>query len=161
MSIRDAHNLRQHSFFGVCVAGLLLLAGFATPAAFGQTPTPPTSSTNPNAQAIAQLQSTRALLHKANHDYQGYRAKGMHQITLAIHALEGTKAPHQPKHKPGGGQTGGHEAQQVSDAQLAQAIQQLQAVETSLVGNANRHVAVANGHINKAIQDLQTALKIK
>jgi hypothetical protein len=150
-----------YRFAGAVITGLLVLGASAPSAAYGQTTLPPTGWTNPNSQAIAQLKSIRALLHGADHDYQGYRVKAMHQITDAIHALEGIKTPPKKPHKPPTGQKGNHEPQAVSDAQLTQAIQQLQTVQSQLTGTTGHHVAAASNHITKAIQDLQTALKIK
>jgi hypothetical protein len=131
------------------VAGLL----FAGHAGAAQTPT------NPNAQAIEQLKQTRALLHKADHDYKGNRVKAIHEITKGIHALEGTNARHRP-HPVKSGKSGG-EPQSVSDAQLKQAITQLQAVQSQLGISTSGNVGVANAAISRAIQDLQTALSIK
>jgi hypothetical protein len=116
------------------------------------------TTTNPNAQAIVQLKQTRALLHKADHDYKGNRVKAMHEITKAIHALEGTHGRHhaQPKSSKSGG-----EPQAVSDAQLKLAITQLQTVQSQLGSSTTSNVAVANAAISRAVQDLQTALAIK
>jgi hypothetical protein len=116
------------------------------------------TTTNPNAQAIAQLKQTRALLHKADHDYKGNRVKAMHEITKAIHALEGTHGRHY--HHAKSGKSGG-EPQSVSDAQLKLAITQLQAVQSQLGSSTSANVGVANAAISRAIQDLQTALSIK
>jgi len=153
----------------IVVAGSFVIVGVGTPAAFGQTPapkpgqTPNASNTNAgtHAQIIAELKATRALLHKGDHDYQGYRHKAVHQITEAIHALEGVKGVPQKPHKPIGNHTNGHEPQSVSDGQLAQAVQQLQTVQSQLAGNQHHRAVAANKHVSNAIQDLQTALKIK
>jgi hypothetical protein len=145
----------------VIAVGLLFVAGTALPNASAQAVAPLPSTLSPVNQAIVQLKATRTLLHKADHDYQGYRVKGIHQITQAIHALEGTKPPKQLPPAGPGQKGGGNEPQAVSDAQLAEAIQQLQVVQTQLTTIPGRHVTVAREHIGKSIQDLQTALKIK
>jgi hypothetical protein len=133
----------------------LLVAGLFFAGQAGATQTP----SNPNAQAIVQLKQTRALLHKADHDYKGNRVKAMHEITKAIHALEGTHGRHQP-HPVKSGKSGG-EPQSVSDAQLKLAITQLQTVQSQLGSSTTANVGVANAAISRAIQDLQTALSIK
>jgi hypothetical protein len=143
-------NWRQTT---LAIIGFSLITGAS---AAGQLPVGTTYT-----QSITQLKASRELLHKANHDYQGYRAKAVHQITLAIHALEGTKPPAKGPYKQATGQASGHELQSVSDAQLAKAVQQLQTVQTQLVSMSGPNVIVASGHVSKAIEDLQTALKIK
>jgi hypothetical protein len=153
-------NVFRYRFAGAVITGLLVFGASAPSTAYGQT-TPPAAANRPNSAVIAQLKSIRATLHGADHDYQGYRVKAMHNITDAIHALEGIKTPPKKPHKPTTGQKGTHEAQAVSDAQLTQALQQLQTVQSQLTRATGRHVAAASNHITKAIQDLQTALKIK
>jgi hypothetical protein len=125
----------------------------------------PAQSDGPYAQAIAQLRTTRALLHQANHDYKGHRVKAMHDITQAIHALLPAHHPHrtgtttgQPA-KTAQGQ-GNNEPQSVSDGQLRQAIQQLQSVRSSLGSSQNGNIATATAAIGRAIQELQTALQV-
>jgi hypothetical protein len=49
----------------------------------------------------------------------------------------------------------------VSDAQLRKAIEQLQATRASLGGGTARNVAVAGAAIDRAIRELQIALKIR
>jgi hypothetical protein len=153
-------NVFRYPFAGTVITSLLVLRASASSTAYGQT-TPPAAANRPNSAVIAQLKSIRTTLHGADHDYQGYRAKAVHQITDAIHALEGVKTPPQKPHMPTTGQKGIHEPQAVSDAQLTQAIQQLQTVQSQLTGTTGHHVVAASNHITKAIQDLQTALKIK
>jgi hypothetical protein len=108
-----------------------------------------------NAQIIAQLKATRALLNLADRDYQGHRAKAVHEITKAIHRLANLpgKAGQGPARQPGG-----KEAQDVSDAQLRQGIQQLQQIETLL--NNGKHPRALT-HIQTAIKEMQTALTIR
>src|SRR5689334_17173976 len=97
---------------GLALAGLIVLAGDSGAAQKGgQKKKKNTSLTN--AQLVQVLMDARTLVHNANHDYKGYRAKGAHQIRQAIHALE-------PKHKHPQLPTikgGNNEPQAVSDKQ--------------------------------------------
>jgi hypothetical protein len=156
MSAREV--IRRNRFLGVGIlAASLFLAVNAGPVpALGQTATG--SAASANTQAVQELKATRALLHKADHDYKGNRVKAIHEITKAIHALEGTHSRQHPHHPPA---KGGGESQAVSDAQLQKAIQQLQTVQSQLGGGQSSNVTVANAAIGRAIVDLQTALKIK
>jgi hypothetical protein len=146
---------------GAAIASVVLAGGFV-PTAYGQvTKTGPALTAN--SQLITQLRSVHTLLHEANHDYDGYRAKASHQVTEAIHALEGIKNPPK-KHKPIhnlGKKAAIHEPQSVSDAQLNQALQQLQTLQPQLTSSSAANVAAAGKHVGQAIADLQTALKIK
>jgi hypothetical protein len=100
------------------------------------------------------------LLERADHDYKGHRARAVHEITAAIHAVEGRphharRLPHIPKphaHRPAR-----TEPQAVSDAQLRQAIQQLAAVEAQL-GTLHPKARAA---IAAAVRELHTALRIR
>jgi hypothetical protein len=138
------------SFF-VAAAGLLAL---------GSTGNAEPKIAPAHAPILQGLHQTHALLHMANHDYDGFRAKAMHQVTKAIHTLHPPhprtpKTPHAPPPpRP-------NEPQAVSDAQLKQAIQQLNVILNqlgSLPGDA--HAATAMGHVRSAIADLNVALKI-
>jgi hypothetical protein len=141
---------------------VLLLSGLAL--ATRAEAAAPTKKKVVNAEVIAQLKSARALMHKANHNYKGHRAKAMHQTTQAIHALGGggkKKDPAAPPKvtPPTGKRT--PEAQAISDAQLRQAQTDLKAILTtlnSLPAGAGRAKAI--NHIKKAIADLDTALKV-
>jgi hypothetical protein len=107
---------------------------------------------------VAELHQSRLLLHNANHDYDGYRAKAMHDVGKAMHALD-------PKHKhelPKESGPAVKEDQKKSDAQLATAAKQIQVVigqltsapATPATTSAVKHLEAALGHLN-------TALKIK
>jgi hypothetical protein len=130
-------------------------------------------------QVIAELKSARALLEKANHDYQGHRAKAVHEITHAIHLLEHGKHHPNPQAATGNGNgnkpvaAGGkkgkkgagnankpNEPQGESDAQLKHAIEILHKVEEQLQGGQAQHHHHASEAIHKAIHELHTALKV-
>jgi hypothetical protein len=118
--------------------------------------------TGPFATQVTALRETVVLLNKADHDYKGHRAKAVHELHVAIHSLHPAhKKPHPPTAKKGGNKGGNNEPQAVSDAQLAQAIKQIQVVQTQL-GNATVNVPPqALPALAAAVTQLQTALKIK
>jgi hypothetical protein len=151
---------RFRSALFVAVAGFVL--------AFGTTGNAAPKIAAPYMPILQELHQTRKLLHAADHDYAGFRAKAVHQVTKAIHALN----PPRPRTTPKKGQPGApgqpgaqaprpREPQAVSDKQLQQAIAQLQVVLNqlgSLTGDARAGAAMV--HVRNAIQDLHTALKI-
>ena len=125
--------------------------------------------------ALAALQQAHTLLAGANHDYDGYRAKAEHHITQAMHELghqhgatgagtthKGGTAPANqgaaaPANKGAAVQGNANkEPQAQSDAQLKQALQLLSGLQGHL---PNTHKAAA--HVQSAITELNTALKIK
>ena len=113
---------------------------------------------SPHAQILSELQQTRLLLNQADRDYKGWRAKAVHEVGKAMHALH-------PKHKhklPPAPKLTGKENQAVSDMQLAKAQQQIQVIINQLAsGTANPNTATAVGHLRNAVGHLNTALKIK
>jgi hypothetical protein len=138
----------------VAAAGCMLAFGSASNAA----PKIPAA----HVPILQGLHQTRTLLHMANHDYDGYRAKAVHQVTKAIHTLDPphprTTAPKKPAAPP---LPRPNEPQAVSDAQLKQAIGQLNVILNqlgSLPGDA--HAATAMAHVRSAVADLNVALKI-
>lgn len=127
---------------------------------------------------IAELHAAKALLEKADHDYEGHRAKAAHEISAAIHELSanhkkkpGTgKAQAKPQNPNGKKAAAGakgkgsgkgkgklKEPQAVSDAQLKEAQKLLANALTKMP--ASHPKAVEN--IKAAIAELTTALKIK
>jgi hypothetical protein len=121
-------------------------------------------------QLINELHSTRTLLQNADHDYDGHRAKAVHHVGAAIHALGGHH------HTQAGGTTtpavnpqpvnaqGGKNPlpQEVSDARLKQGIQQLQIIQQQLATTKpGKNHGNAATSIQNAITELNTALKIK
>jgi len=130
-----------------------------------------------NAAAMTELKAAHALLvHQADHDYQGHRAKAAHQVSSAIHALSGgnNNGGAGGKNQQAGGknQQGGVQVvannqqaggqgnvkvpQAQSDANLHKATQML---HTALGQVHSGHQATT--HIHAAINELNTALKIK
>ena len=117
--------------------------------------------------ALAALQQAHALLAGANHDYDGYRAKAERHITQAMHELghqhgtTGAGAAHKGGAAPAnkGAVVQGNankEPQAQSDAQLKQALQLLSGLQGHI---PNTHKAAT--HVQSAITELNTALKIK
>lgn len=111
-----------------------------------------------SATIIKELERVRSQLNKADHDYKGHRAAAVHQVTHAIHLLQ------HGKHHPNPGQhfTGGHhkEPQAKSDAQLRQAIQELDVIARQLQSTNGQHHAKAIAAVHRAVQDLHQALKV-
>lgn len=97
---------------------------------------------------LASLQQAYGLLAKADHDYQGHRAKAMHAIRAACHML-GAK-------EPGDGKGG--EQQVASDQQLKQAQQLLQAARGAFAQQKNPRILK---HIDAAIAQINAALAVK
>jgi len=141
-----------------------------------------TTPTTTASGAIGQLRSIRTILEHADHDYQGHRAKAVHEITHAIHGLEGSTAGARhaalsPQQKaafiaarqakaanaattPSGTTTTQKrlsEPQATSDQQLNTALTMLTQV-SSQIGNAKPGV---EQHLQSAVQELKTALAIK
>lgn len=116
---------------------------------------------------LTALHRAKQLLVHANHDYKGHRAKAVHEITKAIHEIEhhhkgkgaktGAVASHKSQAAAGQKQGKVHEPQVASDQQLQTAIGLLQRAAGDL-GNGKHPKALT--HVNSAIQELQTALKI-
>ena len=105
------------------------------------------------------LHQAKTLLDTAIHDYDGHRAKAVGEIHHAIHELSPHhhKANHANQAKPANETTTPGETQAQSDMQLKQALQIL----SNLQGQVPKNHAKAAGHIEKAIEELNTALKIK
>lgn len=121
---------------------------------------------------VAELHGIINLLQSANHDYKGHRAQAVHDIHQAIHALHpGANKNKSPSKggkatgntvaakgkNPGNGQSANKEPQTVSDAQLKQAISQLNTIQ----GQLKAAPPVAVNSIQSAVKELQIALTIK
>ena len=121
---------------------------------------------------VAELNTTIKLLQAADHDYQGHRAQAVHDIHQAIHALHPTAKNNNSSTKSGQvtgkkssvkgknlakGKGANKEPQAVSDAQLKQAISQLNTVR----GQLKAAPPAALNSIQAAVKQLQVALTIK
>jgi hypothetical protein len=109
-------------------------------------------ATNTHAQAPANvaglLSEAYADLDHADHDYKGHRMRAMKQIEAAGKLLKVNL----------GGDGRGHEKQGVSDEQLAAAQGLLTQIQSQLAGEKKSRVL---HHVNKALEELTTALKVK
>jgi hypothetical protein len=116
---------------------------------------------------VAELNTTIKLLQAADHDYQGHRAQAVHDIHQAIHALHPTANNNKSSAKGkqvtakgknlAKGQGANKEPQAVSDAQLKQAIVQLNTVQ----GQLKAGPPSALNSVQAAVKQLQIALTIK
>ena len=133
----------------VCVITSLAL-GLAAASSPAAKPSAKASNTKASAsQAAAEvktLQQAYSLLMRADHDYQGHRARAMRHIEAACRILCGSAK--------GDGQ--GEEAQSQSDGQLQQAQSLLAGVEPAIAAKNPR----AGQQINKSLQELATALSV-
>jgi hypothetical protein len=105
---------------------------------------------------LAELHQAHHLLSLANHDYSGHRAKAHQEVGRAIHLLH--THPHHVAHvaKHGKGRPAIHEAQQISDAQMLQAAQNLQTIIGQLT--ALQSTPLAHPNVNAAGSALQQAI---
>jgi hypothetical protein len=173
--------MRTHSWQAILRGGLAFgFVAFAVPLLSANPPVAPhpriaKGTSNPGASAtknaasanknavVTVLHQAHALLQSANHDYDGHRAKAAEQVMHAIHALghhhhHGQHTALQAAQQIAGAFGGGgaiKEPQAQSDAQLKQAGQLL----TSLNGSVPN--AKAAEHIQAALSELNTALKIR
>jgi hypothetical protein len=94
--------------------------------------------------AVTLLDDAYATLAQADHDYKGHRVAAMKLIKLAVEDLGGKISGHGR----------GREPQGTSDAQLRAAEGLLQQAVTGLSGSALNHV-------NRAVNQINTALAIR
>jgi hypothetical protein len=111
-------------------------------------PQKPAAKAKTPSTAEGLLTEAYADLDRADHDYKGHRIAAMKQIEEAAKALKLNL----------GGDGRGHEKQGVSDEQLAAAEGLLNQAKSDLA--AEKHKKVLH-HVNKALEELHTALKIK
>lgn len=132
---------------------------------------------------VSRLRSVHTSLARLDHDYQGHRVKAMRQIAQAIRQVShGYYSGYSSTRFASGmsnpmfrmaSQTGPRRSnlgnnrqpmsQAQSDARMNQALRQLQGIEMQLVNQNSGTLGGANasGHIQLAIQELNTALKIR
>ncbi len=114
--------------------------------------------------AALELHAAKALLERADHDYEGHRAKAVHHITEALHELNGHH--HQQHHKTSQPQHTQHhssgknmkkEPQNVSDAQLREA--------AALVAKAQAQLGTSHSKVQSQLalaeKEIAAALKIR
>jgi hypothetical protein len=146
--------MRPYASFLFAVLAIVLAAGGAAAFPFpGKQPGG--KGHNPHAAQAAELHSIKLMLERADHDYKGHRAAAVRDIAAAIRELD-------PEHEGrGGGKVpGGHEPQAVSDAQLREALKQLEAMHGHLGKKKGGHHKAA-AHLERAINELKTALQVK
>jgi len=105
-------------------------------------------SAPPDNSELGLLKQTYHTLKIADHDYNGHRAKAMRSIENACDKLG--------ENIRGDGKGG--ERQPVSDAQLREALRNLQKAHTMATANGQKEVLT---QIDKAIDDLGRALGVK
>ncbi len=157
MSLSSSH-FRQ---FAIAIVAMLALpaAAYSTPP-FRQVGKSAVA-TQQHAAVLAQLHSAYNLLIRADHDYNGNRAKAAHEVSGAIHALTGHHHHHPGQVRLFGaniknGMANPKMPQAQSDAHLKQAGQILASVAGKL---PQGHKSSAN--VQKAIRHIQVALQIK
>jgi hypothetical protein len=132
-----------------------------------------------NNQLVAELHGTMRLLHQADHDYNGHRARAIQHLTHAVHTIHPNTNMGQMNGTNrgqgngvaglgnGGNRTGGANGQNKmpqaqSDQHLQQALQRLTVIQNQIsnVGSNQRHAQALN-HIQQATQELRTALNVR
>jgi hypothetical protein len=102
-----------------------------------------------------ELYHAKHWLEKADHDYDGHRAKAVEEIRAALKKLghdpnaHAAKAPAEPV----------HEKQWKSDDQLKHARKLLKEAEKRLAANSNEKHQEALGNVAKAVEEIDIALK--
>jgi hypothetical protein len=136
-----------------------------------------------NHQLVSELRGTMALLHQADHDYNGHRALAIQHLSRAVHALNPNAGQMASNHTGlgnngtgnrsgngtgnlNGNATGKGQAnkmpQATSDQHLQQALQRLNVIQNQVSNvGSNGHHAQALGHVRSATQELRTALNIR
>jgi hypothetical protein len=141
--------------FGVVIVGLAFVLD-----ASARIPNPVRPKRAPHAAQVAELRAIRALLERADRDYDGHRVKAIKHITAAIHDLQ-PRVGKGPGGGQKGGQKGGGEPQKLSDEQLRQAIRDLTVVENQVARDAGPGAVRAVTAIQQAIKELEIALTIR
>jgi hypothetical protein len=125
------------------------------------------NASSPFHTILTELHATKHLLSLANHDYAGNRAKAHAEVGKAIHLLQTHPYHHHHVARTGGGKglPAIREAQQISDAQMLQAGQNLQTILTQLAALqttplAHPNIANAGASLQLAIGHIQTGLKV-
>jgi hypothetical protein len=101
-----------------------------------------------NATEYNQLRQAYLTLAMADHDYKGHRVKAMHAVEAACDIL-GYNIRDEGK---------GKQPQPTSDAEMKQAQQTIQTVQSQ--ASSNNQTRVAN-HLERAVNEINLALSIK
>lgn len=101
-----------------------------------------------NASEYNQLRQAYLTLAMADHDYKGHRVRAMHAVEAACDIL-GYNIRDEGK---------GKQPQPTSDAEMKQAQQIIQTVQTQASSNNQTHVA---NHLARAVNEINLALSIK
>jgi hypothetical protein len=155
----------RHLSFVLSATTILALCVFPGRSAAFLNPAKQAAQNKSHAAVVNELHSIKTMLEHADHDYEGHRAAAVKDISAAIHELEpGHKGHEEHKGKHASQKVAKiHEPQAASDAQLREALKQLEGMRQHFgqhKGGKGGHEKVA-GHISHAIEELEAALKIK
>ncbi len=156
--------MRRHLSCAIGLAISMFVAGWASMALAQATPGTETA----HAELIKTLRTAHRLLVRADHDYDGHRAKAAEEVHKALKELgyqhkkaqPGSPAANGTVASPKAAKTGQakmHEPQANSDVQLREALQLLQGALTQMKG---RHPK-ATANVKAALVEINTALAIK
>jgi hypothetical protein len=114
-------------------------------------------------QVVLALNSTMAILNRTDRDYQGHRGQAIREIDAAIHQVKSKagKAATAIVTPVRGAAKGAKPtvAQDESDTQLREARQSLVTIEQHMTNGGNtKRLAVARASVQKAIQEIDSAL---
>jgi hypothetical protein len=136
-----------------------------------------------NNQLVTELRGTMRLLHQADHDYNGHRARAIQHLSRAVNTIHPSTNMGQMNGMnrgqgngaagaraglgKGGNRTGAANGQNKmpqaqSDQHLQQAMQRLTVIQNQIsnVGSNQRHAQALN-HIQQATQELRVALNVR
>jgi hypothetical protein len=139
-------NIVRGAIAGMALAAFCAINIHAAP--LETAPQKPAAKQKTPSNAEGLLAEAYAALDRADHDYKGHRMAAMKQVEEAGKTLKLNL----------GGDGHGHEKQGVSDEQLATAEGLLNQAKGQL--SEEKHKKALH-HVNKALAELHTALKIK
>ncbi len=136
---------RVHHAWVLFLAAVILLCAGAP--AIGKEPT---EKAPPGTPEVEKLREAYMTLYKADHDYHGHRIKAMHELEKACDHL-GTDIR---------GDGHGHERQAVSDEELRKARAIIDEVLHRDVIKGHKEAKFVLHHLEKAIKNIDEALRI-
>ena len=139
-------NIIRGTIAGMVLAAFCAINLHAAP--LETAPQKPAAKPKTPSNVEGMLAEAYADLDRADHDYKGHRIAAMKQIEEAAKAMKLNL----------GGDGRGHEKQGVSDEQLATAEGLLNQAKSQL--SEEKHKKALH-HVNKALAELHTALKVK